>query len=78
MWRGRHLTNDAVLNIGLLVASLFAHQGDLQLAERFGQDVALCEELPPLHDVCFEQRRVVLMTQHALRRRQTLVNTSED
>lgn len=76
-WCGGHLPNDAVLYVGLLVASLFAHQGDLQLAERFGQDVALREELPPLHDVRFEQGRVVLMTQHALSWRQTVVSTAD-
>lgn len=71
-----HLSNDAVLNVGLLVAALFSHQGDLQLAEGLGQDVALREELPPLHNVGFEQRRVVLVTQNALRGRQTRVDSS--
>lgn len=65
--RRPHLANNAVLHIGLLVASLFAHQCDLQLTERFGQDVTLCEELSPLHDVRFEQCRVILVTQHALK-----------
>lgn len=46
-----HLTHDAVLHVGFLVAALFAHQCDLQLTEGFGQDVALGEELPPLYDV---------------------------
>lgn len=46
-----HLADNAVLHVRLLAASLLAHQSDLQLAERLGQDVALCEELPPLHNV---------------------------
>lgn len=46
-----HLAYDAVLNVRLLVAALLPHQCDLQLTERFGQDVTLCEELPPLHNV---------------------------
>lgn len=62
-----HLADDAVFHVGLLVAALFAHQSDFQLAERLGQDVALREELSPLNDVGFEQRRVVLVTQHSLR-----------
>lgn len=61
-----HFADDAVLYVGLLVASLLAHQSDLQLAERFGQDVTLREELPPLHDVGLQQRCVVLVTQHTL------------
>lgn len=48
-----HLAYDAVLHVCLLVAALFAHQCDLQLTEGFGQDVALREELPPLHNVGF-------------------------
>lgn len=48
-----HLAYDAVLHVCLLVAALFAHQGDFQLAEGFGQDVALGEELPPLYNVSF-------------------------
>lgn len=63
-----HLADDAVLHVGLLVASLLAHQSDLQLTERLGQDVTLCEELPPLHNVSFQQGRVVLVTQHPLRK----------
>lgn len=62
-----HLADDAVFHVGLLVAALFAHQSDLQLTERLGQDVALREKLPPLHDVGFQQRRVILVTQHSLR-----------
>lgn len=61
-----HLADDAVLHVGLLVASLLAHQSDLQLTERFGQDVTLCEELPPLHDVGLQQCSVILVTQHPL------------
>lgn len=61
-----HLSNDAVLHVGLLVAALLAHQRDLQLAEGLGQDVALGEELAPLHDVGFEQSCVILVTQHSL------------
>lgn len=63
-----HLADDAVLHVGLLVASLLTHQSDLQLAERFGQNVTLCEELPPLHNVRLQQRRVILVTKHSLRK----------
>lgn len=62
-----HFADQAVLHVGLLVASLLAHQSNLQLTERLGQDVTLREELPPLHDVGLQQRRVVLVTQHSLR-----------
>lgn len=65
-----HLADDAVLHIWFLVAALFSHQSDLQLAERLGQDVTLCEELPPLHNVGFQQRCVILVTQHPLRKRE--------
>lgn len=61
-----HLAYDAVLHVCLLVAALFAHQCDLQLTEGFGQDVALREELPPLHNVGLQQRCVVLVAQHPL------------
>lgn len=47
------LADDAVFHVGLFVASLFAHQSDLELTEGLGQDVALREKLPPLHDVGF-------------------------
>lgn len=60
------LPNNAVFHIGLLVGALFAHQGDFQLAEWLGQNVTLREELPPLHDVSLEERRVILMTEHSL------------
>lgn len=63
-----HLAYNAVLHVGFLVAALFSHQCDLQLTEGFGQDVALGEELPPLHNVGFEERRIVLMAQHSLPR----------
>lgn len=62
-----HLADDAVLHVGLLVASLLAHQSDLQLAERFGQDVTLRKELPPLHNVGLQQCCVILVTEHPLR-----------
>lgn len=61
-----HLAYDAVLHVCLLVAALFAHQCDLQLAERFRQDVTLGEELPPLNNVGLQQRCVVLVAQHPL------------
>lgn len=61
-----HLPNNAILHIGLLAAALFAHQSDLQLAKGLGQNVTLCEELPPLHDVSLEKRRVILVTEHSL------------
>lgn len=64
-----HLAYNAVLHVGFLVAALFSHQCDLQLTEGFGQDVALGEELPPLHNVGFEESCVVLVAQHSLRRR---------
>lgn len=57
-----HLADDAVFHVGLLVAALFAHQSDLQLTERLGQDVALRKKLPPLYDVGFQQCCVVLVT----------------
>lgn len=57
-----HLADNAVLHVGLLAASLLAHQSDLQLAEGLGQDVTLCEELPPLHDVGLQQCCVILVT----------------
>lgn len=61
-----HLPNNAILHVGFLIAALFTHQGDLQLAERLGQNVALCEEFPPLHNVSLEERCVILMTEYSL------------
>lgn len=61
-----YLAHYAVLHVGLLVASLFAHQCDFQLTEGLGQDVTLCEKLPPLHNIGLQQRRVILVTQHPL------------
>lgn len=61
-----HLAYDAVLHVCLLVAALFAHQCDLQLTERFRQDVALGEELSPLNNVGLQQSCVVLVAQHPL------------
>lgn len=69
-----HLADDAVLHVGLLVASLLAHQSDLQLTERLRQDVTLCEELPPLHNVGLQQRCVILVTQHPLGKSEKPIN----
>lgn len=46
-----HLAYNAVLHVCLLVAALFAHQCDLKLTKRFGQDVTLGEKLSPLYNV---------------------------
>lgn len=71
-----HLADDAVLHVGLLVASLLTHQCDLQLAERFGQDVTLCKKLSPLHNVGLQQGRVILVTEHPLRKSVTQYRVS--
>lgn len=61
-----HLAYNAVLHVCFLVAALFPHKCDLQLAKGFWEDVTLGEELPPLSNVSFEQRRVILVTQYSL------------
>lgn len=70
-WNNRelslHLSNNTVFNVGLLIAPLVAQQCDLKLAEGFRQNITLCKEFPPLHDVGFKQRCVILVTEYSLK-----------